>query len=163
MCYLKCNLFAKLYFDDTFLTYSSYTSQSTAIFISVYLFIARQSRGLPACQVSSWSVQPFGHSAWTSQTDRQTGQTDRQRTDSIGRTVLQTVAQKSPILTYPTCIWGWLHWNFAKIFGIRELASMNYRVCCFRDPTFSHFGTIPACDGRTDGRTYGHSIYTALA
>jgi len=25
---------------------------------------------------------------------RQTGQTDRQRTDSIGRTVLQTVAQK---------------------------------------------------------------------
>jgi len=28
----------------TFLTYSSYTSQSTAIFIPVYLFIARQSR-----------------------------------------------------------------------------------------------------------------------
>jgi len=27
----------------TFLTYSSYTSQSTAIFIPVYLFIARQS------------------------------------------------------------------------------------------------------------------------
>jgi len=28
----------------TFLTYSSYTSQSTAIFIPVYLFIARLSR-----------------------------------------------------------------------------------------------------------------------
>jgi len=28
----------------TFLTYSSYTSQSTASFIPVYLFIARQSR-----------------------------------------------------------------------------------------------------------------------
>jgi len=42
----------------------------------------------PAYQVSSWSVQPFGHSARTSQT----GQT-RQRSDSIGRTVLQTVAQ----------------------------------------------------------------------
>jgi len=28
----------------TFLTHSSYTSQSTAIFIPVYLFIARQSR-----------------------------------------------------------------------------------------------------------------------
>jgi len=28
----------------TFLTYSSYTSQTTAIFIPVYLFIARQSR-----------------------------------------------------------------------------------------------------------------------
>ena len=46
--------------------------------------------GLLACQVSSWSVHPFGHSARTSQTDR----TDRQRTYSIGRTVLQTVAQK---------------------------------------------------------------------
>jgi len=39
-----------------------------------------QGRGLPACQVSSWSIQPFGHNAPTSQTDRtgdtwQTGQT----------------------------------------------------------------------------------------
>ena len=50
-----------------------------------------QGRGLPACQVSSWSVQPFDHSARTLQTDR----TDKQRTDSIGRTVLQTVAPKS--------------------------------------------------------------------
>jgi len=46
---------------------------------------------LPACQVSSWSVQPFGHNTPTSQTDR-TGPTG-QRTVSIGRTVLQTVAQ----------------------------------------------------------------------
>jgi len=49
-----------------------------------------QGRGLPACQVSSWSVQLFGHNTPRLQTDR----TDRQRTDSIGRTVLQTVAQK---------------------------------------------------------------------
>jgi len=49
-------------------------------------------RGLPACQVSSWSVQPFGHSK--PQRHRQTDRTDRQRSDSIGRTVLQTVAQK---------------------------------------------------------------------
>jgi len=52
-------------------------------------------RGLPARRVSIWSVQLFGHSARTSQTG-QTGQdrqTDRQRSDSIGRTVLQTVAQ----------------------------------------------------------------------
>jgi len=27
-----------------------------------------QGRGLPACQVSSWSVQPFGHSTPTLQT-----------------------------------------------------------------------------------------------
>jgi len=50
-----------------------------------------QGRGLPACQVSSWSVQPFGHSARTSQTGH-TDRTDRQRSDSIGRTVLQTYA-----------------------------------------------------------------------
>ena len=48
-----------------------------------------QGRGLPACQVSSWSVPPFGHN-----TPSQTGQTDRHRTDSIGQTVLQTVGQK---------------------------------------------------------------------
>jgi len=35
-----------------------------------------QVRGLPACQISSWSVKPFGHNSPTSQTDR-TGQTDR--------------------------------------------------------------------------------------
>ena len=33
-----------------------------------------QGRGLPACQVSSWSVQPFGHNTSTLQTDRLTGQ-----------------------------------------------------------------------------------------
>ena len=52
-----------------------------------------QGQGLPACQVSSWSIQPFGDSTPMLQpdkTDRQTdrtGQTDRQRSDSIGRTI----------------------------------------------------------------------------
>jgi len=48
--------------------------------------------GLPLYQVSSWSIQPFGHNTPTSQTgqkDRQTGQWS----DSTGRTVLQTTAQ----------------------------------------------------------------------
>jgi len=49
-------------------------------------------RGLSPCQVSSRSIQPFRHSTPTSQTDR-TGRTG-QRSDGIGRTVLQTVAQK---------------------------------------------------------------------
>jgi len=49
-------------------------------------------RGLPPYQVTSWSMQPFGHNIYTNVTDRQT---DRQwqRSDSIGRAVLQTVAQ----------------------------------------------------------------------
>jgi len=45
------------------------------------------------CFIFNCSIQPFGHSTPTSQTG-QTGQTDRQRSDSIGRTVLQTVAQQ---------------------------------------------------------------------
>jgi len=59
-----------------------------------------QGRGLPACQVSSWSVKPFGHNRPTLQTDRQDRQ-DRQRSDSIGRTVLQTVAQKLNVFGRP--------------------------------------------------------------
>ena len=46
-------------------------------------------RGLPPCQVYSWVIELFGHSTPT----LQTGQ-DRQRSDSVGRTVLQTVARK---------------------------------------------------------------------
>jgi len=60
-----------------------------------------QSRGLPARQVSSWSIQPFGHSTPTLQTGRQQdngpiayGEPFGQRSDSIWWTVLQTVAQK---------------------------------------------------------------------
>jgi len=59
--------------------------------VGSHLIQCGQGRGLPACQVSSGCIQPFDHSAPTLQTDR----TDRQRTDSIGRTVLQTVAPKS--------------------------------------------------------------------
>jgi len=50
-----------------------------------------QGRGLPACQVSSWSVKPFGHHNTPT---LQTGQIDRQWSNSIGRTILQTVTQK---------------------------------------------------------------------
>ena len=48
-------------------------------------------RGLPPCQVSFWSIQPFGHSTLTSQTDRtdMTGQWS----DSIGWTILKMVDQ----------------------------------------------------------------------
>ena len=52
----------------------------------------------PTCMPSFILIRPtMGHNTPTSQTSRQTdrtGQRDRQRTDSIGRTVLQTVAQK---------------------------------------------------------------------
>jgi len=39
------------------------------------------------------------------------------------------------------------------IFGIRKLESRATLRLCLHDPTFSRFGTIAACDRRTDGRT----------
>ena len=44
--------------------------------------ICGQGRGLPACQVSSLSVQPFNHNTPTLQTG-QTGQTDRQTDNGL--------------------------------------------------------------------------------
>ena len=61
--------------------------------LGLYLTQCGLGRDLPPYQVTSWSIQPFVHNTRTSQTDRQTGQR-RQRSDSIGRTVLQTLAQK---------------------------------------------------------------------
>jgi len=57
--------------------------------LGTHLTQCGQGRGLPACQVSSRSIQPFGHNTPA----LQTGQ-DRRRSDSIRRTVLRTVAPK---------------------------------------------------------------------
>jgi len=47
---------------------------------SLHMVVQGQIQGFRSwCQVSLWSIQPFGHSARTSQTGRQTGQ----QTDSI--------------------------------------------------------------------------------
>jgi len=45
--------------------------------------------------------------------------------------------------------------NFADIFGSRNPESWAIVWCCLRDPTFSRFDIIPACDGQTDGQTDG--------
>ena len=99
-----------------------------------------QGRGLPPCQVSSWSIQPFGHNTPTWQTDR----TDRQRCDSIGRTVLQMVAQKLDTMPCSDCSelfcnsrgqWlgctrclGWFKLAYAGMLGKSELQQDNF-VC----------------------------------
>jgi len=60
-------------------------------------------RGLPPCQVSFSSVQPFGHNTPT----QRHRQTDRQDNGPIAyeRTVLQTVAQKpTPIIHNLGCL-----------------------------------------------------------
>jgi len=88
-----------------------------------------QGRVLPACQVSSWSVQPFGHSARTSQTDRQDRQdrTDRQRSDSIWRTVLQTVAQKTLLLCWKIAVWN----KHVMTTGDWHNSNVNFKVLPF--------------------------------
>ena len=57
-----------------------------------------------------WFIQPFRHNTPMLQThistERQTGQTDRQRSDSTGRTVLQTVAQKCSFFDHGCTFWG---------------------------------------------------------
>ena len=63
-----------------------------------------QGRRLPACQVSSGSIQLFGHSTATLQTDRQTRQTGRQRSDSIRRTVFGRPFVKRFALYYRTVV-----------------------------------------------------------
>jgi len=66
-----------------------------------------------------------------------------------------------PFEPIPTSIWRpcWRlpRQNFATIFGVRKLASLGYRMAFLRDPMFSRFGTVPACDGRTDGRAGGQT------
>ena len=81
-----------------------------------------QGRGLPARQVSSSCVQPFGHSAPTLQTDRTDRQTG-QRSDSIGRTVLQTVAQKLSQAGGITERWRHLECVMMKSGGHAELVT----------------------------------------
>jgi len=63
-------------------------------------------------------------------------------------------------LTYPTCIWrlcwGWPYLSFAKIFSIRKLESLGYRVACLHDPMYGHFSGTLTCDRRTDIQTDRH-------
>jgi len=67
------------------------------------------------------------------------------------------------IWTYSTSIWcprwGWPSQNFAQILGISKLASWAIVWRCLHDAAFNRFGTVPACDRRTDGQTHNDSIY----
>jgi len=97
---------------------------------------------LPACQVSSWSVQPFGHNARTSQTG-QTGQ-DRQWTDSIGRTVLQMVAQKPGI--------EWVQ-------ALTDILCLV--VCCHSNETHAPIAN-PSNSAQLEGTPYHSPSYNQL-
>jgi len=79
--------------------------------------------------------------------------------------IKRDIGRKSPILTYPASIWA-LRFGWPVGISPRFLAPENYRPRsivrrCLRNPTFSLFDTVPACDGRTDGLTHDDSIYRA--
>ena len=58
---------------------------------------------------------------------------------------------------------GWHRWNFAEIFGNRKLESLCYLTALFAWSYTQPFGTIPACDRRTDGRMDGHKTTASTA
>jgi len=43
-------------------------------------------------------------------------------------------------------------------FDVRKLDLWAITWCCLRDPMFSRFDTIPACDTHTQTDTQGHAI-----
>jgi len=106
-------------------------------------------RGIPSYQVASRSTQPFGHNRHgpkigvcapfsiqqfghdtpTLQTDGQ----DRtgQRSDSIGRTVLQTVTQKAPRYLqnrFPTQLYRYRDINLSCLFLNQRTGHFNTRM-----------------------------------
>ena len=62
--------------------------------LGLHLTQSRLGGGLPPYQVASYSIQPFGHNGHGPTRHQRYRQTDRQRSHSIGRNVLQTVAHK---------------------------------------------------------------------
>jgi len=80
----------------------------------------------------------------------------------------RVICQKSPILTYSPAfgVPVGITPNFAEIFGVAKLESLGRLaagllcgvICMIRDPKFSRFDTIPACDGHRHTTT----AYTVL-
>jgi len=60
----------------------------------------------PTCVPSFVLIRPTVWPQYTNVTDRTDRQTDRQRTDSIGRTVLQTVAPKVILMSCKTSVYS---------------------------------------------------------
>jgi len=52
-----------------------------------------------------------------------------------------------------------------EIFCIRKLESLGRAIVwqCLRDPAFSHFGIVPACDRRIGMDRHTMTAYAALA
>jgi len=133
-----------------------------------------------------WRVR--GHPR-SSETSHMTSYSTLIKTMHLSCTVFELCCifrRKWPILTHPTCIChrrrGWSHSNFVVIFGVGQEALLWQRDCAtrlpveilqllnipiiwnyLRDPTFSHFYTIPECDTHThtetDGQIHDDGMY----
>ena len=71
--------------------------------------------------------------------------------------------QKSPILTYPTCVChsccGWWHWNLAKVFWQQKsrISGLSCSIVC----VIVYLAVLVEHGLVTDRGTYGHGIYHA--
>jgi len=64
----------------------------------------------------------------------------------------RVICRKSPILTYPTCIWR-LSWGdpvLPKPSATKNLKSLAIVWHCLLHPMLSHFSRIPTCDRQRD-------------
>ena len=85
----------------------------------------------------------------------------------LSRQRLRVICRKSPILTYPTCIWH-LRWDDPVWVLPRSSASENCSPWpimrrCLRDPTFNRFieHRLVIDDRQTDRQTHDDVIYLA--
>ena len=61
------------------------------------------------------------------------------------------IAEKPTPLSFGTFLWGDPLRIFRRLIPCQKLDSWGYQICTFHDPAFAVLGTIPACDGQTDG------------
>ena len=61
------------------------------------------------------------------------------------------IAKKPTPLSFGTFLWGDPLRIFRRLIPCQKLESWGYQMMYIHDPAFAVLGTIPACDGQTDG------------
>jgi len=104
----------------------------------------------------SWAMSPFNRAHTTSYSTL----IEAMRQSCTVFEIYRAICRKSPVLTYPTCIWhprmGWPRSNFAEIFRFWKIDSLGYcvalLVCSYVEPFSSNTDSWQT-------QTHCHSIY----